>query len=299
MIIIHMMGGLGNQLYQYAMYEKLKSLGREVRLDLYAYTEALGEDREWRKFELGRFRGLDFEVCSIQERTRLLDNSMKPWARIRRKVCGRQDKTVRETTEYMPKIFDMDNVYLYGFWNCERYYEEILPLLRKKIIFPESDNPKNISCMEKMAKEEAVSVHIRRADYLTVAGGARYMGICTEAYYQGAMDYISSRVDNPVYYIFSDDHEYVKTHYQGNNIRIVDWNEGDDSIFDMQLMSCCKHNICANSTFSMWGARLNPNPDKLMLRPLHHDNYEKTTAATIQQNWKDWILLDKNGKIYE
>ena len=208
MVIIHVMGGLGNQLYQYAMYEKLKSLGKTVKLDLYAYTEAVGEDKEWRKLELSRFEGMYFDVCTKEERTVFLDNSRKPWDRIRRKLCGRQDKTVRENAEYMPEIFDMDNVYLYGFWGCERYYKNILPLLREKIIFPKSDNPAvakcNADCMEQMATENAVSIHVRRSDYLAVAGGARYMGICTEAYYQGAMRYIENYVANPVYSISSE-----------------------------------------------------------------------------------------------
>ena len=85
------------------------------------------------------------------------------------------------------------------------------------------------------------------------------MGICTEDYYKGAMAYIEERVSNPVYYIFSDDVEYAKQHYHQDNMHVVDWNSKADSIYDMQLMSKCKHNICANSTFSMWAARLNQN----------------------------------------
>lgn len=77
----------------------------------------------------------------------------------------------------------------------------------------------------------------------------------------------------------------------------MDWNLGSDSLFDMQLMSRCRHHICANSTFSMWGAMLNPNEDKLMLRPLRHDNYEKAAVEEVQQNWTGWILLDKDGKV--
>lgn len=301
MVIIHVMGGLGNQLYQYAMYEKLKSIGKTVKLDLYAYTEAVGEDKEWRKLELSRFEEMHFDVCTKKERRAFLDNSRKPWDRMRRKLCGRQDRTVRENAEYMPEIFDMDNVYLYGFWGCERYYKNILPWLREKIIFPKSDNPEvakhNVACIKQMAAENAVSIHVRRSDYLSVAGGARYMGICTEAYYQEAMRYIEKHVEKPVYYIFSDDTEYVKSKFKGNNIHIVDWNLGSDSLFDMQLMSRCRHHICANSTFSMWGAMLNPNEDKLMLRPLRHDNYEKAAVEEVQQNWTGWILLDKDGKV--
>ncbi|MDE7478931.1 MAG: alpha-1,2-fucosyltransferase [Lachnospiraceae bacterium] len=296
MIIIHVMGGLGNQLYQYALYEKLKSLGKEVKLDLYAYKEAVGEDREWRALELERF-ALQYDICTDKERRRFLDSSMSMINRIRRKLTGRQDKTIREDAAYMPEIFEMDNVYLYGFWGCERYCVDIIPRLQEKIIFPPSQNLRNQKTIETMKHENAVSIHIRRKDYLTVADGKRYMGICTDEYYESAMNYISERVQNPVFYIFSDDIDYVKTHYDKSNMRIVDWNTDKESLHDMELMSHCRHNICANSTFSIWGARLNKNPDKIMIRPLHHDNYEVADAKTMHENWQGWILIDALGKI--
>ena len=297
MIIIHVMGGLGNQLYQYAMYEKLKSMGREVKLDFYAYTEEAGEEREWRKLELTRFTNLEYEACTKEERTELLDNSPRLADKIRRKLFGRQDKTLNDNGSYMPEIFDKDNVYLYGFWDCERYYTDRVQELQRKLVFPESSNPKNYECIRQMKQEQAVSVHIRRTDYLTVADGKRYMGICTDAYYEKAMQYIREHVEKPVFYIFSDDVEYAREHYNKEDIRIVDWNTGEDSLFDMQLMSNCRHNICANSTFSIWGARLNQNKDKLMIRPLRHDNYETITTAGIHENWPGWILIDAEGNI--
>lgn len=297
MIIIHVMGGLGNQLYQYALSEKLKSLGKEVKLDFYAYKEAQGDDREWRELELERLWGLEYEVCTKEERTRFLDNRMRFIDRVRRKLTGRKNRTIEETSDYMPEIFEMDNVYLYGFWGCERYYRDITELLQQKIRFPKSTNPFNIEALAAMEQENAVSVHIRRKDYLTVADGKRYMGICTDAYYKSAFDYIYEKTENPVFYIFSDDIEYAKEHFREPNMRIVDWNTGSDSLYDMQLMSHCRHNICANSTFSIWGARLNQHKDKLMLRPLHHDNYETAKPKEIHENWKGWVLIDEAGLV--
>ena len=297
MIIIHVMGGLGNQLYQYAMYEKLKSIGKEVKLDFYAYTDEAGEEKEWRNLELTRFVNLAYEECTVEERTALLDNSMAIADRIRRKLCGRTNKTLKDEGKYMPELYEMDQVYLYGYWDCEKYYEDRIKYLQSKIIFPYSDNSKNYICMEQMEKEQSVSMHIRRTDYLKVADGKRYMGICTDAYYKSAMQYIRERIKNPVFYVFSDDVEYVREHYQDTDIHIVDWNTDENSLFDMQLMSKCKHNICANSTFSFWGARLNQNIEKIMIRPLKHDNYETVTAEQVHEEWPGWILIDAEGNV--
>lgn len=297
MIIIHVMGGLGNQLYQYALYLKLESLGKQVKLDTKAYYTIDEDEKEWRKFELDWLEQLPYETCTEKERTLFLDNSMKITSRIRRKLFGRKDRTVKEEKTYMPEIFEMDEVYLYGYWMCEKYYEDMIPKLQSMIRFKPSINEKNRICIEQMKQENSVSIHVRRSDYLTVADGKRYMGICTDAYYQAAIRYICERVENPVFYIFSDDVDYVREHFTDKNMHIVDWNQGEDSLYDMQLMSCCKHNICANSTFSMWGARLNQNQEKMMIRPLHSDNYETDSVEEIQENWKKWVLIDEKGII--
>ena len=274
-------------------------MGKAVKLDFHAYTDKAGEEREWRDLELPRFVNLAYEVCTEEERTRLLDNSMALPDRIRRKLMGRRDKTVEDTGGYMPEVFTMDDVYLYGFWDCERYYTDRIPELQKKLIFPQSSNLRNHDCIRQMQQEQSVSVHIRRTDYLTVADGKRYMGICTDAYYEHAMRYIREQVENPVFYIFSDDADYARAHYHEADMHVVDWNTGEDSLFDLQLMSKCRHNICANSTFSLWGARLNQNPDKRMIRPLKHDNYEHVTADRMHENWPGWILIDAEGNICE
>lgn len=80
-------------------------------------------------------------------------------------------------------------------------------------------------------------------------------------------------------------------------MHVVDWNTGRESLQDMALMSRCRHNICANSTFSIWGARLNRQPDKIMIRPLHHDNYEMLDAGTVHEYWKGWVLIDADGNV--
>jgi hypothetical protein len=290
------MGGLGNQLCQYALYEKFKYLGKEVKLDLHDYYTT-DEDKEWRQLELDWLEGIKYEICTGDERIKFLDSDMKMISRIRRKLFGRKSLQLNDTGEYIPDLLDKDNVYLYGYWDCERYYGDIMSVLQKKIKFPHSNNHKNSEMIKKMESENSVSIHIRRQDYLTVADGKRYMGICTDKYYKKAMEYIEEKVPNTIYYIFSDDIGYAKEHFNKDNMHVIDWNTGKDSMHDMELMSHCRHNICANSTFSIWGARLNKNPHKIMVRPLKHDNYEKIDKDKTKENWENWVLIDEHGEL--
>ncbi len=292
------MGGLGNQLYQYAMYEKLNKMGIEARLDFHDYSDDAGENKEWRKLELTKFQNLDLKECTKEERTKLLDNSMATIDRVRRKLTGRKTKEYKEhisfDEEMLSKIKAGEDLYLYGFWECDKYYED----MSFDFKFPEGKNPLNVETIKKMEEENSISLHIRRTDYLTVADGKRYTGICTEKYYKAALDYICSKISNPEIYIFSDDTDYAKKTFTDKNMHVVDWNQGNDSLFDMELMSHCKYNITANSTFSFWGAKLNKFDKKIMIRPLHHDNYEETSPDKIKDFWKNWVLIDGTGRVY-
>ncbi len=253
---------------------------------------------------LDRFAGADYEECTADERTLFLDNSRSFSKRLRRRLIGRKDRTVAEKDAYMPEIYGMDDVYLYGYWMRDLYYSDISGLLRKKLCFPKSDNLKNTAMLAQLEEDadRSVSIHIRRKDYLTVADGKRYMGICTDEYYRSAVSYVNERVENPIYYIFSDDSRYAEEYFEkeimgGCDVHICDRIEGDDCIFDMQLMSRCAHNICANSTFSEWGARLNANEGKIAVRPLRHDNYETESAKLVHESWQGWTLIDSDGRI--
>ena len=151
---------------------------------------------------------------------------------------------------------------------------------------------------KKIKNTESVSIHIRRGDYLNPENQAIYGGICTEEYYEKAISYMEEKLWNPHFFIFSDDAEYAKKTYTKDNYTVVDINHGRDSFFDMHLMGCCKHNICANSTFSFWGARLNENPTKLMIRPLKQRNTcDWYVPEIMKQLWKGWIMIDEKGQV--
>ncbi len=304
MIIIHLVGGFGNQLYCYALYEKLKSLGKEVKLDVGDYLPG-ARFPEKRDLELAYLEGLSYEVCTPKEREKLTDDGRSFFARLRRKLLGSKSSIYREPDRYDEKVFTLDNIYLDGYWNSEAYFADRIASLQKKIQFPASDVPKNNEYANKMQEEESVFLHIRRSDYLDPSCVDRYKDICTETYYRSALSYVrqcheKQAPQKPLkIYLFSDDPAYVRKQYADLNAEVIDWNSGKNSFYDCMLMSKCKYHICANSTFSMWAARLSTRHDKVMIRPLLFDRYQKITPPEIRNEWQGWILMDAEGNIYE
>lgn len=291
------MGGLGNQLQQYALYRKMQMLGKEAKLDL-SWFEERNQDQvlAQRKLELRYFKDLPMEVCTKKERDSLLGGE-DIRGKLRRKLMPQSVRIFRESGMYHPEIFGFSDRYLEGFWACEKYYADILPELRKEIVFPNDDNEINNQIIKKIKGEISVSLHVRRGDYLDPENAALFGGICTEAYYEAAVRYIRKRCPDAHFYVFSDDSGYVREKYRGSDYTVVDWNTGENSFWDIRLMSCCKHNICANSTFSFWGARLNSNPDKIMIRPAKHKNSQQVSIEQMHRLWEGWTIVDERGKV--
>lgn len=298
MIIIQVAGGLGNQLQQYALYRKLIRLGKEVRLDL-SWFESLEEKGKGgkvtgREFELAYFDRLIYEVCTREEKQELIGGE-DIRGKFRRKLMPSTVRWFHESKMYHPEIFDFEDMYLSGYFACEKYYGDILYDLREKIQFPPSQNPLNKEVAAEMQRCNSVSMHIRRGDYLNPENREVFGNICTPAYYRKAVERIRECVPNVHFYLFSDDIPYVKKEFSGNDFTVVDINHGRDSFYDMWLMSKCKHHICANSTFSFWGARLNPSEDKIMIRPTIQKNGQVFVKEEMENWWKGWSFIDPEG----
>ena len=332
MIIIQIAGGLGNQLQQYALYQKFKSLGAEAKLDLswfeqFEDTKQETNDKEPykeqnkadhgtnktkpaikqdivvtnRQCELKFFEHLPYESCTEEERT-ALTGSQGLAGKLRRKLLPQTVHWYKEEQMYDPDLLNYRDMYLSGYFACEKYYADILPELREMIRFPEIVDARkrmaNEEIFKKIRNSHAVSVHIRRGDYLQPENAAMFGNICTEEYYESALNYMKEKIEDPHFFLFSDDVAYVREHYQGDEYTIVDINHGDDSLYDMYLMSRCEGNICANSTFSFWGARLNGRTDKIMIRPTIQKNSQVFKEEIMKDLWKGWIFVDPQGKRY-
>lgn len=307
MVIVKVMGGLGNQLQQYALYRKLESLGREVRLDVSWFKKTGNQTAVLarRELELDYFDHLGYRAASPEEIRsvlgRLWEEPESVASKIKRKVFPAANPCFEEWDMYHEQVFGFQDKYLTGYWACEKYYADILGKLRQEIRFPvcedEDVRKRNEQVIRKMESTESVSVHIRRGDYLDPANQALFGGICTDAYYDRAMKVIKERYPNAGYFFFSDDIPYVRERYGGEDCEIIDWNTGRNSFYDMMLMSRCRHNICANSTFSFWGARLNNSEGRYMIRPSVHKNTQICAVQQMKELWQGWILITPSGEV--
>ena len=308
MVIIQVAGGLGNQLQQYALYRKFVRLGVEARLDLSWFDKVHTAEKEWtrgkdiipvvtrRELELRYFDRLVFETCTKEEKEALIgaDNIL---GKLRRKLLPFTIHKFEESKMYHPELLEFEDMYLTGYFACEKYYADILYDLREKIQFPPSSNPLNREMADRMRNKNSISVHVRRGDYLNPENVTMFGNICTDAYYQNAIDFVKRVIPDAHFYFFSDDVSYVKKRFPGDDYTIVDINHGRDSFYDMWLMSNCKHNICANSTFSFWGARLNPNENKIMIRPTIQKNSQVFVKEEMEDLWQGWKFVSPQGKL--
>lgn len=298
MIIIQAAGGLGNQLQQYALYRKFVRLGKEARLDItwFLSKEQRGKVLAERELELNYFDRLIYETCTAEEKADLIGKEGFS-GKLKRKLMPGSIHWFHESKMYHPEIFEFEDMYLSGYFACEKYYADILYDLQEKIQFPPSENPLNQKMAEEMQDSNSVSVHIRRGDYLDPENKAMFGNICTDAYYRTAVEVMRSYMPDVHFYLFSDDIPYVKGKFKGKSFTVVDINHGRDSFYDMQLMSRCKHHICANSTFSFWGARLNPDENKVMIRPTIQKNGQVFVKREMEELWKGWSFISPEGKL--
>ncbi|GGG76610.1 alpha-1,2-fucosyltransferase [Parapedobacter pyrenivorans] len=263
MKVVKFLGGLGNQLFQYAFFCALQQKFPKVRADLSEY-DSYGRHNG---FELERIFGVQLPQLTPFER-RLFSWEDRRWLQRKlRRIYGTKRAYYEEKVlfGYDGPIFeDRKHRYYWGYWQHIRYIERVADRLRAELRFPDFSSLENIRLAEVLADKNTVSVHVRRGDYIN---DPLLGGICDVGYYQRALAYIGAHVDHPRFIFFSDDIPWCRKNFPNPYAVFVDWNTGKDSFRDMQLMSLCKHHIIANSSFSWWGAWLNTQPDKIVVSP--------------------------------
>lgn len=258
-----MSGGLGNQMFEYALYLKLRSMGKEVKMDDFT-CYGPGE----RKKQLDVF-GIHYDVLTKAEYDALTDSNMEFSQRLRRKLTGRKDFSYREkSSDFDAEVLRREPALFLGYFQTEKYFADIKEQVREAFQFRNYVPTEAVREMEKAIRGcNGISVHIRRGDYLDPKYSALYEGICTDRYYEQAIGEMKKRYPDARFFFFSNDIEWVKENYSGPDCVIVEGNGEDSGFADLYLMSRCSHHIIANSSFSWWGAWLNPNPHKTVIAP--------------------------------
>lgn len=298
MIIIRMTGGLGNQMFQYALYLKLCSMGREVKFD--DITEY--ELDNARPVMLWAF-GLTYPRADQEEINKITDGFLKLSHRIRRKLFGRKSLEYQEKNcNYDPQVLQRDPAYLTGYFQSEKYFMDVEEQVRRAFTFSEGIwkgqdeeiRRKMQNFLGQIQGCESVSVHVRRGDYLEKE--EIYGGICTEAYYKSAIEYMQRKRKESRFFLFSNDPEWVRewvnANYRGDNrFVIIEGTQEETGYLDLLLMSRCKNHIIANSSFSWWGAWLDENPEKKVIAPAKWANNQEFTDIY----WNGMIKITAEG----
>lgn len=245
-VIVRLKGGLGNQMFQYA-YGRNLALKQKAVLEL---DRSFLRRRFWQKMIGVTPRGYELEEFNIKA------GFAKPDFRPRRE----------------------------GYWQNEKYFKKIRPfLLREFTLKKESED--FLKLKKLVRNSSSVSIHFRRGDYVASLATNKYHGVLNLDYYMKAIKVINKRVKNSHFFVFSDDVEWVKKNFSiRKQITYISGDYALTNIEEMLLMSMCKHNIVANSSFSWWGAWLNKNPRKIVVAPKRWFMV-KTDLQTIPRSW--------------
>lgn len=286
MVIIKITGGLGNQLFQYAFGQYVaKKLNLKVKYDLQT------------KISISNFTERELGLLNYNFRIEVAEPEyVKQMKFFSKGFCSRLERKLVQKVPSLSKryfvedelhkvILDKelrDDCYYDGYWQSFKYLEVNNEFLHNKI------RSKNLSVgneklKEKISLSNSISLHVRRGDYISIKKNSDIFNICDLNYYLAAIDLIEQKIDEPQYYIFSDDIEWAKANFVELKFYFVEGNTPEE---DLYLMSLCKYNIIANSTFSWWAAWLNNNVTKEIICPKHwYVNGDNSLKEFIPESW--------------
>ncbi|MBS4062401.1 MAG: alpha-1,2-fucosyltransferase [Bacteroidetes bacterium] len=296
MIITRLKGGLGNQMFQYATAKSL-SLKKKTSLKLdtsFLNERPLKPNYTIRNYELGLFN-INAEIANSDDIRKILNRKISFFDIIkikfnRNSIANYKKPIIQEQGfQFDQNLFkSSENCLIVGYWQSEKYFDDIRPILLKDFSLKSEPDENNVKLLKNISTANSVSIHFRRGDYVSNPLTNQIHGVCNIEYYQKAIEFINHKVKDPVAFIFSDDIEWAKKNFKTNiPIIFVDKNTSNLSE-DFRLMSACKHNIIANSSFSWWGAWLNGNPDKIVIAPekwFADVEKNKETVDLVPEKW--------------
>lgn len=267
MIIMRLKGGLGNQMFQYA-------LGR--RLSLEHHTELALETSSFKTDHLRVYRLTSFQISGTASDALPFFPTTGPKRRLNtclqffRKLIGKPYEIFKEKSfNFDPEALKCSaNAFFDGFWQSEKYFSPIRKTLLTDFepLIPLSGELAHTA--QNIQSCSAVSVHVRRGDYISDPTTTAYHGVCSKEWYEKAAQHMKAYVPNLHFFVFSDDFEWAKDNlaFDAPTTFVKPSPDGLEC-HDLYAMSLCKHNIIANSSFSWWGAWLNQNPNKIVVAP--------------------------------
>lgn len=258
-VIVRLQGGLGNQLFQYATgYAVASKHNMDLLVDASAYP-----DLNNRVYALSSF------LISGKLTTHSNISLLKRFSRfIFIRTNSRQTLTEKHF-HFDSRVDEITgSVYLDGYWQSYRYFLQCREKLLKEFSMKKPLSEQNQKTIRKIKSSESVAVHIRRGDYFSNSTTNAYHGLCPLEYYQSAIDSLGKYLADPIFFIFTDDLDWIHTHFKIKaEMCIASNNNSLDPSEDLQLMAACKHFIIANSTFSWWGAWLGEYEHKRVIAP--------------------------------
>ena len=288
MIITKLNGGLGNQMFQYAAGKRLAIKNNtELKIDNTEY-----QANNYRAYGLNNFNIIEniatqSEIAKIKKSGFLkIIDSFKP---------NYKRSTVRHHKyNFYPNLLKIkDHTYLDGNWQNEKYFLDIKEGIIKDFTLKNPIDNKYPNLISQIKNTNSVSLHIRRGDYITNKKFSKVYSLLDEKYYKRAVKFIAEKISDPRFFIFSDDIKWVKQNLNISYPKIFVSDENETKNYEeLILMSLCKHNIIANSSFSWWGAWLNQNPDKTVVVP---KNWFKIQSCNEKYELpKTWCILENN-----
>jgi hypothetical protein len=278
--IVKLQGGLGNQLFQIAFARELATRGKQILLDARIYERK----QIHAGFALAEHMTIPFPVATAADfRAQGFARNWN-WHEVRRRFGAYKRRVVVEDQA----IFDASHLereydFYDGYWQDERYFPSVTAEVRASFAAIELDDA-NARLRDQIASGPSVSVHVRRGDYLAVP---LFTPLCDSDYYQRALDHVRERVPNARLFVFSDDLSWCRDNLGAKDAVYVDHNGGSRSIYDLLLMGLCDSNVVANSTFSWWGAWLNPRADRVVVAPSRWFTDDTRQAAIrLPRQWE-------------
>lgn len=292
MRIVQIIGGLGNQMWQYAMLVALRKHFPEE--DVYYNASFFNGYPLHNGFELERVFNITAKQASVRDIRRVYHHFINHYffLRLYRHYFPQLKSEIKEieSEPFKESLFYQKGDFYYdGYWADHRYYDDCRVELLKEFTLKEPLDDNNKKLLGELKNKYSCSIHVRRGDYLK---DPDYCGICDLDYYKKAVETVLSKTGKQVtFLVFSNDINWCKENladdFAGNEVIYVDWNTSKDSYKDMFLMSQCNANIIANSSFSWWGAYLNETSDKIVISPEKYKNVDMGFKVALD----DWIYL--------